>query len=177
MDELSTQVVRLRTDRGVRIGRLLSSGKSSQVYLPSSGSVVSVDPQNILPPEPDDLRSFIQQEEMGRRLRSVDQALTSDPGLFLVDSLLEVARARGYQHCVAGGLHKVSALHGPRAVYLSRNGRTIHLAGYRIDHPLISPLDPSTARERRLGRVRGFASDIPADELGGLWAACLDRLD
>ncbi len=177
MAELSGPVVRLRTERGVRVGRLVSSGESSEVYLPSSGSIISVSADNILPSEPEDVSWLASQEELGRRLREVDRALSADPGLSLVDSLLELARARGYHHSVAGGLHKVGALHGPRALYVSRNGRSIHLAGYRVDHPLISPLDPATARERRLGRVRGYASDVPQESLPELWTACLDRLD
>lgn len=177
MDELSAPVVRLMTDRGVRVGLLIKGGETSEVYLPSSGSVVSVSADRLMPPRPEDRSVVSAQEELGRRLREVDRSLTEDAGQSLVDPLLELARARGYHHSLAGGLHKVQARHGPRAIYISRNARLIHLAGYRIDHPLISPLDPAAARDRRLGRVRGFASDIPPDDLAELWTACLDQLD
>lgn len=181
--------VSVQTEKGPMVGQLLANTvmdagaqrivASGLVYLPSSGSIVQAPLTSIRVALEPEIEWMHETTGMFHLVRSVERNILDETRLRqkgdLVDSLLSEARGMGLQVEEVGGFYKVEG-GDRRAVYLSRNTARIDLAGFCIDHPLVSPVDVETAKERKLGRVRGQALGIPQGELATLWRACLEEL-
>lgn len=142
----------------------------------SSGSLVIC--TNPRPASQDEIermwRHVLWAEQLHESERAVASELASTENDARSRPLIGAAALRGASVTEAGGFYKVSL--GPRAMYLSRNCRRLDLAGYSVEHQLLTPIDEVTARWRRLGRVRAQALDIPPDSLESLWELCLEAL-
>lgn len=175
-------LVRVHTERGVQLGlrRGFGAGDTVDVFLPTSGSVVSVPRSRVSPPSSDDVRQYGDQLQMLEVLRGVEEEIVAErrstANAALVSRMLSLAEARGYTSQEIGSFHRVQSRIGSRCLYLSKNGRRVDMTDFCVLHPLVSSIDESEARSRRLGRVRGQALGVEPDQLEGLWLECLDSL-
>lgn len=99
-------------------------------------------------------------------------------GLHLLEKLPDLARELGFDVEEMSVFFKIKGRAKDRAIYVSRRGSNVALAGFSIDGPAFAKVPEEEARRRHLGRVKARLSlTLPDDEVLAAYRAALMELN
>lgn len=118
-------------------------------------------------------RAVAKQEARRRQIRA-----RRVKGLHLLEKLPQLAKELGFDVEEMAVFHKITGKAKDRAIYVSRRGGRVDLAGFSMYGPAFSEVSREEAKRRHLGRVKARMSlTLPDDVVLQAYKTALEELN
>lgn len=99
-------------------------------------------------------------------------------GLHLLEQLPKIAKELGFDVEEMAVFYKIKGSKQDRAIYISRRGSRVDLAGFSVDNPAFITVPEEEIKKRHLGRIRArLVLNLPDDVVLNAYKRALEELN